>query len=281
MSHLEEIVNLVDRIPPFPKVAEKVMAMLREPNVTARMLAETIQFDQAITANVLKICNAAHFGLPRKVSSLGEALVVIGHDLLKNVIVASSSSPFYKGSVSEGYYLEEGELWRHSVATAIMARLLVRHFPGVDAGTAFTAALLHDIGKRFLSSFVADEFKKIILLVHRESCCFVEAEKRLLGIDHAGLGAMILDKWTFPPAMVRAIKSHHEADALRQEPLTALVALSNALVISAGIGVGADGLATKLQGDTLKRFNLTQSVLDLCMADLLREMDDASELLHL
>jgi putative nucleotidyltransferase with HDIG domain len=281
MSHLEEILNLVDRIPPFPKVVNRVTAMLREPNVTAKMLAEVIRFDQAITANVLKVCNAAYFGLGRHVSSLDEALVVIGHDVLKNVIITSSSAHFYKGPVGEGYYLQEGELWRHSVATAIMARLLVRRFPGVDAGTAFTAGLLHDIGKRFLSSFVAEEFKKIILLVNRENCCFVEAEKRLLGVDHAGLGAMILERWSFPPTMVRAIKSHHDADALRLDPLTALVALSNALVVSAGIGVGADGLATKLKGEALKRFNISQPVLDLCLADLLKEMDDASELLQL
>jgi putative nucleotidyltransferase with HDIG domain len=136
-------------------------------------------------------------------------------------------------------------LWRHSVATAIMARLLARHFPGVDACIAFTAGLLHDIGKRFLSSFVADEFQEITLLVNRENCCFVEAENRQLGVDHAALGAMILKEWTFPPGMVRVIKFHHEAGALRQDPLTAMVAISNALVISAVIGVGADGLATK------------------------------------
>jgi putative nucleotidyltransferase with HDIG domain len=281
MSHLEKILDLIDHVPTFPKTAERIMVMLRDPNVTMKKLAEVIRFDQAITANVLKLCNAAYFGLPRKVASLDEALVVIGQETLKNLIVTSSSVPYYRGQAGDGYFLQEGELWRHSVATAIMARLLVQRFPGVDPGTAFTAGLLHDIGKRFLSSFVAEEFNKIVLLVNREHCCFYEAEKRLLGVDHAQLGGMVLEKWTFPPEMIRAIKSHHEEDALQQDPLTALISLSNALVISAGIGVGAEGLATKLRGEALKQFNISQPMLDLCMADLLKEMDDASELLHL
>jgi putative nucleotidyltransferase with HDIG domain len=257
------------------------MEMLKNPNVTAHALAEVIQYDQAITANVLKICNAAYFGLPRKVSSLDEALVVIGHEMLKEVIITSSSARFYKGPAGEGYLLEQGELWRHSVATAIMAKRLVRHIPGVDSGIAFTTGLLHDIGKRFLSSFVAGDFKKIMLMVTKENCAFVEAEKKLLGADHAHLGGLILEKWEFSPAMIKSVRLHHDADALRQDPLTALIALSNTLVISAGIGVGADGLATRLRGETLKRFAISQPVLDLCMADLLLEMDKAEELFHI
>jgi putative nucleotidyltransferase with HDIG domain len=281
MSRLEEILNLIDRIPPFPKVAQRIMEMLRNPNVTAHALAEVIQYDQAITANILKLCNAAYYGLQRKVSSLDEALVVIGHETLKDVVVTSSSARFFKGPAGEGYHLEEGDLWRHSVATAIMAKRLVRHIPRVDPGTAFTTGLLHDIGKRFLSSFVAGDFKKIMLKVTKENCTFVDAEKKLLGADHATLGGKILERWEFPPAMVKTIRLHHDADALRQDPLTALIALSNALVISMGIGVGADGLATRLRGEALKRFDISQPVLDLCMADLILEMEKAEELFYI
>jgi len=94
MSRVDEIMNMVKHIPSFPKVAMRVMKMMENPDATAKDLAEVIQFDQAITANVLKICNAAYFGLPRKVSSLDEALVVIGHDILKDIIITSSSAKF-------------------------------------------------------------------------------------------------------------------------------------------------------------------------------------------
>lgn len=281
MSRIDEVLALIRHIPPFPKVAQRVMELLKDPEVNASQLAEVIKYDQAITANVLKICNAAYFGLSRKVTSLDEGLVVIGNDVLKDIIIASSSARFYQGKVGGGYLLEQGDMWKHSVATGIMGKLLVRHIPEVDAGSVFTAALLHDIGKRFLSSFVADDFSAIMEKVERDECSFVEAEKEYIGMDHAELGAMILEKWEFDPTLVGAVREHHNPEALTKEPLIALVALSNSLVISLGIGVGADGLASELYGDGLKRFGITMEQLQLCMADLYAEMAKAQELLSL
>ncbi len=282
MSCIDEILNLVKHVQPFPKVVQRVMGMLDDPETDVKALAEIIQYDQVITANVLKICNASYFGLPRKVSSLNEALVIVGHDTLKDIIVTSSSARFYKGAVGDGYRLEQGELWRHSVATGILAKHMAKkHIQGVDSGVAYTVGLLHDIGKRFLNTFVADDFKRIMIKVVRDQCSFVEAEKELLGISHAELGGMILKKWEFPEEMQLAVLQHHDPDALKKEPLTALTSLSNALVVTMGIGVGADGLATRVQGEGLKRFGITPLDLDLCMANLLDDMEQAQELFHI
>lgn len=281
MSRVEEILNLVKHVQPFPKVARRVMELLADAETDARSLAEVIQYDQVITANVLKICNAPYFGLSRKVSSLQEALVVIGDETLKDIIITSSSARFYKGEVGAGYELEQGELWRHSVAVGILAKHLVGKIKEVDNGSAFTAGLLHDIGKRFLSSFVSDDFQRIMAKVNQEKCSWVEAEKEIIGITHAELGGIILKRWEFPEDIQRAVMGHHDPDALSKEPLTALVALANALVISMGIGVGADGLATKMQGEGLRRFGITQPHLDMCMANLIHELEQAEELLKL
>ncbi|MFZ5776162.1 MAG: HDOD domain-containing protein [Thermodesulfobacteriota bacterium] len=281
MSRLEEILALVKHVPPFPKVAQRVSEMLQDPDVTVSQLAEVIQFDPVITANVLKICNASYFGLPRKVSSLDEALVIVGNDTLKEIIITSSSARFYKGAAGEGYKLEQGELWRHSVAVGIMAKELSKHIPNVNSGAAFTVGLLHDIGKRFLSSFVADEFKKIMAKVLADGCSFVEAEKELLGASHAELGGMILNQWEFPKEMELAVLQHHDPDALEKDTLTAVVALANALVISMGVGVGADGLSVKVQGAGLKRFGITPMDLELSMATLFMEIERAEDLFHL
>lgn len=281
MSRVEEILNLVKFVQPFPKVARRVMELLADPETDAKALAEVIQYDQVITANVLKICNAPYFGLSRKVSSLADALVVIGNDALKDIIITSSSARFYKGDVGAGYELEQGELWKHSVAAGILAKHLVGKIKEVDAGTAFTAGLLHDIGKRFLSSFVADDFERIMAKVANEGCSFVEAEKELLGITHAELGGKILERWEFPVEIQQAVLHHHDPEALEMAPLIALIALANTLVISMGIGVGADGLATKMRGEGLRRFGITQPHLDMCMANLLQELEQAEELLHI
>ena len=281
MSRLEEVLLLIDHIPPFPKVAQRVMDLLVDSNTTATQLAEVIQFDAAITANVLKICNAAYFGLPRKVSSLDEGLVVIGHDILKDIIITSSSAKFFKGKVGAGYDLGDGELWKHSVACGIMAKLLVSTVADIDASSVFTAALLHDIGKRFLSTFIADDFQKIIKLVQDEQLTFEAAEHEIIGIDHAVLGGIIFQKWGFPSDMKEAVENHHAPDALDRDDLTALVALANAIVLSMGIGVGINGLATAIDGTGLKRFGLDLDRIQLYMMDLFTEMEKAQELLNL
>ncbi|MHB1378777.1 MAG: HDOD domain-containing protein [Desulfurivibrionaceae bacterium] len=281
MSRLDEILSLVKHVPPFPKVSQRVSEMLNDSEVSAAALAEVIQYDQVITANVLKICNAAYFGLSRKVASLDEALVIVGNDTLKDIIVTSSSARFYKGAAGEGYKLDQGELWKHSIAVGIMSKELVNYVKDVEPGSAYTAGLLHDIGKRFLSSFVADDFKKIMMKVVQDNCSFVEAEKELLGASHAELGGMIMSQWDFPKEIELAVLQHHDPDALEKDPLTAIVALANALVISMGIGVGADGLSVRMQGGGLKRFGITPMHLELCMANLLTELDRAQELFHI
>jgi len=282
MSQIEEILNIANHIPPFPKVAMQVMKMLDDPKVQAKELAEVIQYDSAITANLLKTCNASYFGLSRKVSSLDDALVLLGQDALKDIIIASSSARFYKGKAGgDGYQLEQGDLWKHSVATAIMAKSISRHFKGVEAGTAFTVGLLHDIGKRFLSSFVASDFKKIMDRTYKDGLSFLAAEHEILGMDHAELGSMIMQKWDFPEDMIQAVKLHHDPQALSKDHLTALIAIANTLVISLGVGVGADGLSGTMQGEGLKHFGITTLDLDRYMSNLFLEMEKAEEMMTL
>lgn len=280
MNHVEEILKKVHEVKPFPKVTHKLMEMLRDPNVQVSDLARVIQYDEVLSAHIFKMCNTAYYGLARKITSINDALVMIGHDALKDIIMVSGSSQYLKGKVGTGYDLEEGELWKHSIAVASMAKLLVQHIPGVDLSTAFTAGLLHDIGKRFLSAYVAQYFEKIMDKVLGRSSSFIAAEKEFLGMTHAELGGLLLREWEFDEELQEAVRHHHDADALDREPLTAVVALSNALVISMGIGVGADGLSTEMRGAGLARFKISQSMLELCMVNLVDDMEKAEELLR-
>ena len=272
---------LIGHVPPFPKVVQTVLDLLQDPETNASQLADVIKYDQAITVNILHICNAAYFGLPRKISSLDEGLVVIGNDVLKDIMIASSSARFLSGDIAGGYDLGQGDLWRHSVACGIMAKNLGKYCPSLDSSTLFTVGLLHDIGKRFLSTFVRDEYREIVDLVDHEKVPFVVAEERILGLNHAKLGGMVFEKWQFPGEMKKAVEAHHDVNALEQDDLTALLALANSLVVSMGIGGGVDGLATSLDEKGLERFGIGEDQLQLCMADLLVEMAKAEELLSL
>jgi len=124
--------------------------------------------------------------------------MVMGHGTLRDIVMASSSARFFKTDI-KGYDLGQGELWLHAVATAIMAKQLVDYIPSVDAGLAFTTALLHDIGKICLHTFVKDDFRAIMLKVIKEQSSFVAAEMEILGTNHAELGAKILENGNLIP----------------------------------------------------------------------------------
>jgi putative nucleotidyltransferase with HDIG domain len=281
MSYLNDILKNVEHIPPFSEVAQKAMKLLQDPEVTARELADVIQYDASLTADILKICNSPYYGIQRKISSVNDAVVVIGHSTLKDVIMTCSASKYYKGDAAAGYGHEQGDLWKHSVGTAIMAKLLVKHVQGIDAGTAYTTGLMHDVGKLILSNFVSEEFGKIVEKVRNEKYSFTEAEMEILGATHAEIGARVLEKWNFPHEMVLAVKDHHDPDVLKKEPLSALVALSNILVVIAGVGSGAGGLATKIHGEGLQNFGIGTNEADQMLVEWLAEFNEAQELVNL
>ncbi len=162
-----------------------------------------------------------------------------------------------------------------------MAKLLVKYIREVDAGTAYTTALMHDVGKLILSNFVSDEFSKIINKVQNQNYSFTEAEMETLGATHAVIGARVLEKWNFPDEMIQAVKDHHDPDVLKKAPLSAVVALSNILVVISGVGSGAGGLATKIHGEGLKRFGISTDQVDHMLAEWLEEFDEAQELINL
>ncbi len=258
MSLMEEVIAAVDEMPPFPQVVHKAMQVLSEPEYEVSSLVDILKVDQAVTANILKLCNSAYFGLPRKVSSLKEAVVYLGADQLRQLLLSGAASKIYE-KPNEGYAVFADELWRHALATAVMAQVLRRHLRlKIDENMIFTAALLHDVGKVVLSAFVSDKYRAIEPLVESGERSFQEAEKEILGFDHAEIGAKIAEKWDFPPAIIAAIAFHHEPFRSPKEfrLLAELVALANNLAVMVGYGTGVDGLACRGHGLLLEKLKL-------------------------
>ncbi len=264
MSLMEEIIAAVDEMPPFPQVVQRAMQELADPAYEVSGLVDILKVDQAVTANILKLCNSAYFGLPRKVSSLKEAVVYLGADQLRQLLVSGAASKIYE-KPNEGYAVFADELWRHALATAVMAQVLRRHLRlKLDDNMVFTAALLHDVGKVVLSAFVIDKYRAIESLVEGGECSFQEAEKEVLGFDHAEIGGKIAEKWEFPPEIIAAIAFHHEPSRASKELrlLTEVVALANNLAVMVGYGTGVDGLACRGHDLLLKKLNIVEKDLE-------------------
>ena len=281
MTKIDEILSSIDRLPPFPQVAQRAMAALNDPNSSARDLVKIIEYDQAITAGILRICNSAYFGLPTKIGSLQQAVAYIGSKTLMTIILASSALKYYSEK-TYGYDLGRGELWRHSVACALLSQILNRKSGAGDVQELFTAGLLHDIGKLVMSVYVEREFKRIYGLVQGAGYSFAEAEREILGIDHAEMGGRIAELWNFPESISRCIALHHKPVEIPDtDTITPIIYLADMGCLFLGIGVGEDGLMYRCYPEVLKRCGFTQRDFEFALNELHDDLSKAEEVLRM
>ncbi|MCX8118308.1 MAG: HDOD domain-containing protein [Desulfobacterota bacterium] len=256
MSEVDQVLQSIERLPPFPAVVFRALQLLEDPRTSAQDLVDVLHLDPAITANVLRLCNSAYFGLKKKVHSLKEAIILVGFQPLLEIILSQQSIGLLK-KPCQGYDLGQVDLWKHSVACALLTRIISKRLDWQMTYVPFTAALLHDIGKMILGQFFQGHFMEIKRLVHEEGFSFTEAEREVLGIDHAELGGKVAEYWKFPGIMISAIRFHHTpAQSFGDSEMVELIRLCDMIALMTGIGVGADGLAYRGDDGLLRRHHL-------------------------
>lgn len=268
MSFVEAIIKSTRQLPPFPAVVNKALDLINNPKSSVQEVVETIQYDQAITANVLKICNSARFGLRYPVGSLQEALMFLGFNQLFEIIMATVAGSTLGKAVS-GYDLEAGALWKHSVSTALLSQIISKRLKKDQSPLLFTAALIHDIGKVLLHSYVEEQFEAIKEQVRAKGISFLTAEKDVLGIDHAELSALITEEWNFPQGIIQAIRYHHTPlSAHSEQELVYQIYLCDLIAMLTGIGGGVDGLSYTGFNQVMHHFGLDEKDIERFMAQL-------------
>jgi len=277
MKDIEKIISRIDKLKPVSRVANKILEFIEDSEGSASDLSEIIIYDQAVTANLLKICNSAYYGLSRQVDSVQRAVVFLGINKVVDIVIMAGCAENLRTS-QKGYDLCEGELWKNSVSSALMARDLAEKKKLTNVHMIFTAALLKDIGKLVLSQYVADSFERINRLVTDQGYSFKEAEQEVIGIDHAQLGAMVLEKWKFSQKMVDIVRNHHlSEELLTPDSETGLVYLADTLCMMMGIGVGSDGLAYRFHQKVIEDLCFSEKDLHAIISgfgDKLRQIED-------
>jgi HD-like signal output (HDOD) protein len=281
MIQLDSLIKKVEDLPPLPDIVVKLLHASRDPNVSTREMVELIKHDPALTIKVLRLCNSSYYGLPRKINSIQEALVYIGTDTLVNFVLAGCLSTFYQ-QAQTGYGLEKGELWRHSVGCAIAAQRIAAWHDDEGAAQAFTAGLIHDIGKILINVYVGEEIDTILKMVEDEQIAFCDAEKKILGFSQTEAGAKLARHWNLPEPLIEAIEFHQAPEKAKIAPrLVSQVHLANILCISFGIGVGADGLAYTFHPKALEETGVEVSDLFQLSLDIHDDYKKAEELITL
>ncbi len=255
--------------------------MISDPDFSVDDLVNIIKYDQSITANILRMCNSPYFGIRYKVSSLREAVIYLGRKNILHVVYTAGTSRFYKKV--NGYYWGAAKLWEHSVGVALMSQILAKKIYDREDPTLFTAGLLHDIGKVVLGEFVHESFQEIMDLVSNQGYAFLEAEKEVIGINHAELGGEIASLWNFPKEIRDAITYHHRPDLMEKgdDSIPWLIYLADQACMMMGIGGGADGLAYRGLKEVINKFELRQRDFEESIVLLLKDLDEAKELLDL
>ncbi len=212
---LKDILASAEKLPPFPDVVWKVMSLLKK-TAPVQEIEQVIQYDPVITARVLMLSQSAFYGRKSRVSSLREAIFVLGNQKLMQVVLTCCASRFFQRRAN-GSDKDERELWYHSVASAVTGETLARQLKHKKILTIYTACLLHDIGKTVLNQYAKVYLHLRVTNPKLDGKGLVSAERKTLGIDHQELGELIARRWQFPKEVVEAIGHHHNPLAVRND----------------------------------------------------------------
>ncbi len=279
MSSREAILKQIRKVPAIPVAATEVLTLLQDPDVKIGQLRRKIEFDPGLASNVLKLANSAAFGGAGSVSSIQAAIVRVGIRQLARLVTASAVAPVVRGEV-RGYGVPAGGLWEHSASVALGVEALAEVLKVKLPEVASTAALLHDVGKMVLSTFVQVDAAPIAKLAFEKRVSFEEAEREVLGIDHAEAGAELLASWNLPDAVVEVVRWHHQPGKDAGERLALdLVNAADHVSIACGIGRGdADGLHYRPSSQVVSRLKLTTGAAEMVACRMLTGLDELREL---
>ncbi len=255
-SVVEEVIQQVEEIEPMPFVVHEVLSLMGQKEVAASRIEELVKKDPAMAAEILKMSNSPLYNPHGKVKDLKQALVVLGNNTVLSIILTHYTSGEIRKDVP-GYDVPAEEMWRHGIAVAILSQKIAEKLK-LEEGVAYAAGLLHDVGKTILGLYLQDKVQEILKMVReaprKERLSFLQAERFVLGMDHAELGGRVAERWELPEEIVAAIRYHHEPAGAPEHllPIVAVVHTSNIFVLGAGIGTGSDGLAYKLEKKALE-----------------------------
>ncbi len=274
MSKKKEILKAIKNIEALPSASLELVKKLQNPDIEVRDIVKIVERDPGLTANILKTANSAKYSSGNKIDNIQTAIVRIGNSILYRTVVGSALKPIASKQI-KGYDLSSKSFWEHSigvsVGTEILAKILKKKIPDYIP----TAGLLHDVGKIVLGTFFNVDTKDILKLAFQENIPFNEAEKEVLGMDHAEVGAELLHSWKFSDNLINAVRWHHQPDKAEQNDIGIdFIHAVDSLCMMAGFGIGEDGLNYRPNDDVFKRLELSGNISELTICNMQQEIND-------
>jgi len=252
----------LEAVRPIPQIALKVIRMINSPSDSLSHIAEEVKQDQVLTGKVLQLSNSAYISPGRKIESIDKALVFLGEKRVLLLTLSVFTEIFYQ-QADQGYSLIKGGLFRHALGVAYVAEKIAKLTKIVKGDHAYTAGLLHDIGKTVLDQFLASDYplfyRKVLEDVNRP---LLQVEKELFGYSHTELGEKLSVRWGLPDSLTEAIAYHHHPEKSKAAAkLTNITFLANTLFSAFRSGVSLNIMDSISLEENLKSLNLNHETL--------------------
>lgn len=249
--------RVVEKMPAFPKSVHRVLELCSDINCAPRDLVQVIENDPIFTLKILKLVNSPYFGLVQKITSIHHAIVYVGLNTLKNVALGLASIGSLPRKNKAGFDMDA--FWLHSLAVGTVSRMMatmILRLPQTEAGDYFVAGLLHDVGKVVFAIYMPEEFKDVLAKVGQGELYLYEAEKDVIGADHAEIGAMLAKKWALPDPLTTCIARHHSPDQGESDALTDCVFVANQVAKKLEFGSAGENDLEDVPESVLERFDM-------------------------
>ncbi len=266
-QHIKVITRRIQSLPTLPPVVKKLTTMVESPDVTAKDVGKLISSDQVLSAKVLKLVNSSFYGLSGKVSSISHAVILLGFNVIKGVVLSASVFDIMEKSMVG--------LWEHSLGAAIISGTISRNLGLSDPEEISTAALLHDIGKVLVRVSLSEDYDRIVRITGEQGRPFREAELEVLGVDHADIGSWLSREWGLPRQLIVPITYHHDPDnAPGLQDRVAVVHIADSLAHAFGVGGGPDGGVPRITESSWNRLGMPGLDLTALMRKILVDLEE-------
>lgn len=243
---LDDIFTTIDRLQPIPQIALKILRMFQSFQHHITDITGELSKDQVLSGQTLKLCNSALFAGAARIDTLKDAVLLLGKDMLIKSVITAAVNMYYDQTGASGYSLCKGGLFFHAVGVASMAEKIAKKSGSPSLKLAYTAGLLHDIGKVILDQFVAAGSPLFFRRLYQKNEDFMSAEKKLLGITHGEAGALLAQKWNFSEELSEVIQLHHTPEkAKKNKDLVYIIYLSDLLMEKFHAGFDLEKMQTK------------------------------------
>jgi len=252
----EEIECALGRVSPIPQITLKIIRMTCDSRNSLRDISKELRKDQILSAKVIRLCNSAFIGARSRIDSIDRALVLLGEKRFLQLVASSSLGEFFPGIVG-GYSLCKGGLYQHALGTALISEALANFTGKVPSDIAYTAGLLHDIGKVVLDQYMALAYPLFYRRTQTEGTNLIIVEREEFGVDHTEVGGRLGELWSLPKNLIDTIRHHHNPEEATVAPeLSHLVYLADLIMSQFVVGQELERLNTNKLTSRLQRVGI-------------------------